>query len=70
MTVYDFLDLLIEDDEEVRIYDFTSETEVFCGSARDAQFDFGEHEVLSFDLDRTEDAILCLNIEMEEEENE
>lgn len=67
MSVYDFLNLAIDDGEEVRIYDFTAEEEVFCGSARDAMFDFGEYEVMSFDIDRNAEAILCLNIETEEE---
>ena len=70
MTIYDFLYLLIEDDEDVRIYDMTAEEEIFCGMARDAMSEFGDYEVMSFDLDRHEDAILCLNIETEEDEED
>ena len=70
MTVYDFLHLLLEDDSTIAVYDFSTETEIFCGEAADAIFeDFSDCEVLSFDLDPHDKrgAVLCLNIETEEE---
>ena len=67
MSVYDLLDLLMEDDK-VRVYDLTAQKEIFCGYASEAMDEFGHYEVATFDLDRNEDAILCVNIETEEGE--
>lgn len=64
MTIYDILYLLTDDTLPVAIYDMGKDEEVFNGTARDAMFDFGELEVLSFDHDSFG---LTLNVESEEE---
>lgn len=70
MDIYEFLGLLIEDDETIAIYDMTSGEEVFCGEASEAIFcDYSDCEVLSFDLchDDKRGVRMILNIETEEE---
>ena len=75
MDIYDFLGLLIDDDSLVAIYDLTTGEEVFCGEANDAKFcDYGDYEVLSFDLcpqgSDPRGVLMVLNIETEEEKDE
>ena len=71
MTVYDFCELCTDDSVQVEIYDFTAGEAVFSGEFKDATWDFGDCEVLSFDIDplTTRGIYLILNIETESEED-
>lgn len=67
MDVYDFLELLNQDDVVVFIYDMTTETETRFDGKRDAQEEYGEYEVWSFDICKVCDEIsVILNIETDE----
>lgn len=73
MSIYDFLQLLIEDDTKVAVYDMAHDVEVFLGEAKDAMdCGFEEYEVLSFDLDPFDPrgVLMVLNIECDEVEEE
>lgn len=68
MTVYDFINLMTDDSVEIAIYDFTTETEIFKGEARDAMYeDYSYCEVQSFDIDTMSKRgiFLILNVETE-----
>lgn len=68
ITVYDFLYLFNDDLEFVRIYDTTTEEEVFAGTIRNAMFsDYEGCEVDGVDMDKDG---LILTIETDEEEEE
>ena len=50
MTVYDFVELLVEDGINFEIYSCEAEDVVFKGTARDAMYcDFADCEVMSID---------------------
>lgn len=73
MNVYDFCYLLSDDAEEVAVWDYRTEAEIFCGPARDLMLeDFRECEVLGIDIDKFSErpAVIILNIETEEEVDE
>ena len=71
MTIYDFCYLCTDDSVEIAIYDFTTEEEIFTGSLRDADFEHGDLEVLSFDITPPDSRgiTLILNVETESEED-
>lgn len=66
MDAYEFLDLLNQDDVVVYVYDMTTESEKYFTEKRDAQEEYGECEVLSFDVCYVCDELsVTLNIETE-----
>ena len=73
MTIYDFVYLLSDDLQTAAVYDFAEEKEVFCGSARDASFDYGDLEIMSIDIDACDSrggsrgAMIVFNIDTSEE---
>lgn len=67
-TVYDFLFLFNDDLEFVRIYDTTTEEEVFAGTIRNAMYsDYEGYEVDGVDIDKDG---MIITIETDEEEEE
>ena len=67
MDVYEFIDLLNQDDVVVFVYDMTTESETRFAEKRDAQEEYGEYEVLSFDVCKVCDEVsVILNIETDE----
>lgn len=74
MSIYDFEYLCTDDSVMVAVYDFSAGKEVFRGTLRDAESEYGEYEILSFDVDvcavhRDINApIIILNIETEEDD--
>lgn len=71
MDIYNFCGLCSDDSVIVAVYDFTTEEEIFCGSLRDASFDYGDYEIIAIDLDVRDSrgVSIILNIETEEEED-
>lgn len=69
MSIYEFVNLLSDDSIEVAVWDFTAEDEVFCGSASDASWDFGDYEILGIDITPPDKrgVSVILNIETEGE---
>ena len=72
MSIYDILQLLVEDDSVIAIYDMGAGEEVFCGEATEAADSvFCDYEVLSFDLCPTgsdpRGVLMVLNIETDGE---
>lgn len=73
MDIYEFVNLLTDDSATIAVYDFTAGEEIFCGEARDAQFeDFSDCEIMSIDIIPADSrgVSVILNIETEEEEDE
>ena len=70
MSIYDWVYLLSDDSVEVAIWDFTAEEEIFCGSAQNASFDYGEYELMSVDIVPADErgVTVILNIESESED--
>lgn len=71
MTIYDFCYLCTDDSVTIAIWDFATESEIFVGELRDASFDFGDMEILSFDITPPDSRgiVLILNVETESEED-
>ena len=70
MSVYDFLELLNQDDVVVCIYDFSTEKEFRYEDKDEARYSgLEDYEVLSFDVELTRDErpqmVIILNIETE-----
>ena len=67
-TVYDFLYLFNDDLERVRIYDATTEEEVFAGTFREAMYsDYEGYAVDGVDIDKDG---MIITIETDEEDDE
>lgn len=72
MDIYEFVSLLTDDGAEIAVYDLSAGEEIFCGEARDAQFeDFSDCEIMSIDIIPADSrgVSVILNIETEEEED-
>lgn len=74
MTVYDLLYLCTDDGTTIAIWDLLGEKRVFTGSIRDAMYsEYADYEVMSYDLmhimDRFDDPMMEINIEIEEDED-
>ena len=69
MDIYEFVGLLTDDSAIIAVWDYTLEGECFCGSARDASFDWGDYEILSVDITPPDKrgVSVILNIETEED---
>ena len=73
MDIYEFVSLLTDDSATIAVFDFTAEEEIFCGEARDAQFeDFSDCEIMSIDIipPDSRGVSVILNIETEEEDED
>ena len=71
MDIYEFVSLLTDDSATIAVFDFTTEEEIFCGTARDAQFeDFSDCEIMSIDIIPSDSrgVSVILNIETESED--
>lgn len=68
MSIYDWVYLLTDDSIDVAVWDFTTCEEVFCGSAADASFEFGDYELDSVDITPPDSrgVTVILNITIEE----
>lgn len=64
LTIYDFLTLYATEDD-VQIYDFSSEEIVFTGDPSEAMDRYGDCEVESFDVDpKATKGTLIINTEI------
>ena len=64
LTIYDFLPLYATEDD-VQIYDFSSEEIVFAGDPSEAMDRYGDCEVESFDVDpKATKGTLIINTEI------
>ena len=72
MTLYDFRYLFVDDSQLVRIYDITSEKNVFEGEFENLPTELEDYEVMSIDtiykIDF--DGYITINIEMEDEDHD
>ena len=68
MSVYDFVDLLVDDSCNLIVYDLTSQEEIFNGPARDVTFEAAaDLEILSIDApERTWS--FTVNVETDDEQ--
>jgi len=73
MDINEFVSLLTDDGVTIAVYDFTVGDEIFCGDARDAEYeDFSDCEILSIDIcpPDSRGVTVVLNIETESEDEE
>ena len=72
MNISELLYYLTDDSVTVAVWDFTAEDEVFCGSAQEAGWEYGDEEVLSFDICPADSrgVTFIINIETEEDDEE
>lgn len=68
MSVYDFVDLLVDDSCNLIVYDLTSQEEIFNGPAREVTFeDAADLEIVSIDApERTWS--FTVNVETDDEQ--
>lgn len=67
ITVYDFMNLCIDDDQIYTIYDFSKGDVVFTGTIRELPDELDNYNVVSFDS-ITNDKIITINIDSEGDE--
>lgn len=65
MTVYEFLNMCIDDTQKFALYDFARDEVVWMGQAQDLPERFDDYEVSSFD-GITNSKIMTINIDSED----
>lgn len=67
ITVYDFMNLCIDNDQVYSIYDFSKGEIIFTGTIRELPDELDNYNVMSFDS-ITIDKIITINIDSEGDE--
>ena len=73
VTVYDFVNMCITDEQRFRIYDMHKEENIWEGEGADLPYELGDATVWSFDSvmpfgDKPHDGVITLNIDSSDEE--
>ena len=70
MSIWEFVNLLVENDMAIAVYDCRLDKEIYCGKAYELIYeDIRECEIISIDICPREawGPAICLNIETEDE---